>query len=180
MTEPEGRPWEETLLGDLRPEQRETVTCPLPLVVVQAGAGTGKTHTLSSRFAWLLASDPSCRVEQILTLTFTEKAAREMKERIRRRLAQWLAAEPRRLAHLEDGLRRLDEGYVSTLHAFALRVIRESGLLLDLDPEARIASSCGEEALFGEMEGALDRLDPGWFLRSLDSPWQDRCRQIFR
>ena len=179
MTEPEGRPWEETLLGDLRPEQRETVTCPLPLVVVQAGAGTGKTHTLSSRFAWLLASDPSCRVEQILTLTFTEKAAREMKERIRRRLAQWLAAEPRRLAHLEDGLRRLDEGYVSTLHAFALRVIRESGLLLDLDPEARIASSCGEEALFGEMEGALDRLDPGWFLRSLDPPWQDRCRQIF-
>lgn len=182
MTDPHrlaAEPWMERLLGDLRPEQRQGVISPRSLVVVQAGAGTGKTHTLSSRFAWLLASDPTCRVEQILTLTFTEKAAREMRDRIRCRLLQWLEAEPEKLGHLRDAAARIDEGYISTLHAFALRVIRESGLVLDLDPESRIASPCGEGAFFEEMEGAFDRLDPAWFLRLLEDPWRDRCQDLF-
>ena len=53
------------------------------LTVVSAGAGTGKTQTLAQRFAWLLASDPECNVDEILVLTFTQKAAREMSERIK-------------------------------------------------------------------------------------------------
>ena len=64
------------------PEQVEAVISASPLTVVSAGAGTGKTQTLSQRFAWLLAGDKDCRVDQILVLTFTEKAAREMQDRI--------------------------------------------------------------------------------------------------
>ena len=59
------------------------------LTVVSAGAGTGKTQTLSQRFAWLLASDPSCGPGEILVLTFTKKAAAEMLGRIKETLAAW-------------------------------------------------------------------------------------------
>jgi Superfamily I DNA and RNA helicases len=74
------------LLAEARPEQREAVTAPEPLVVVGAGAGTGKTKTLAWRFLWALLSFPETRVENILTLTFTEKAAREMRDRIAKML----------------------------------------------------------------------------------------------
>ena len=75
------------LLRQARPEQREAVTAVEPLVVVGAGAGTGKTKTLAWRFLWALLAFPETRVENILTLTFTEKAAREMRERIGKMLS---------------------------------------------------------------------------------------------
>lgn len=80
-----------TMFGNLEglPEQLEAVTSLTPLTVVSAGAGTGKTQTLSQRFAWLLAMDSECRVDQILVLTFTEKAAREMHCRIKETLVDW-------------------------------------------------------------------------------------------
>ncbi|MDD4838642.1 MAG: UvrD-helicase domain-containing protein, partial [Synergistaceae bacterium] len=53
-----------TMYGNLKglPEQIEAVTSMSPLTVVSAGAGTGKTQTLSQRFAWLLATDEKCTV----------------------------------------------------------------------------------------------------------------------
>jgi len=68
-------------LSDLNPEQYEAATHADGPLLILAGAGTGKTRTITARVAWLLGSgaDPS----QILAMTFTNKAAREMKERIR-------------------------------------------------------------------------------------------------
>ena len=86
MTEKAGSSVLEELLKGARPEQAEAVTAPESLVVVGAGAGTGKTKTLAWRFLWALLAFPETRVENILTLTFTEKAAREMRERIAKML----------------------------------------------------------------------------------------------
>ena len=52
-------------LEGFRPEQKDAIRATESLVVVSAGAGTGKTQTLATRFAWLLATDPTCGVEQI-------------------------------------------------------------------------------------------------------------------
>ena len=135
------------LIEDARPEQRSAICSTKPFIVVSAGAGTGKTHTLARRFAWLLAIDPTCRVDQILTLTFTQLAAQEMRERIRKTLCEWYARNPKSLSHLRDAIERMDEAYISTIHSFAFRVIRESGLDLDIDPGASLVSDPMEKDL---------------------------------
>ena len=115
------------------------------LTVVSAGAGTGKTQTLSQRFAWLLASDPSCGAGEILVLTFTKKAAAEMLGRIKETLSAWYNAYPDELAHLGERIENMDDAYISTIHAFAMKLIRESGLALDIDPAAEIMPAPKEE-----------------------------------
>ena len=76
------------LISDSRPAQQEAIMADEDLVVVSAGAGTGKTETLARRYAWLVTTGRA-KFNQILTLTFTEKAALEMRERIRMRLRNW-------------------------------------------------------------------------------------------
>jgi ATP-dependent exoDNAse (exonuclease V) beta subunit len=167
------------LLAGARPEQREAVTAPEPLVVVSAGAGTGKTFTLAARFAWLLASDPSCRIEEILTLTFTEKAAGEMRERIRTTLKNLYEGAPEALPHLRDALARLDDAYIATIHAFASRVLREAALNLDLDPRAALVTPPWEEQFWEDAEEALEQLDLEWFASRLAPPWRERAKALF-
>src|SRR5690554_6788876 len=69
------------------PEQAAVIEAPLEPSVVVAGAGSGKTETMATRVVWLVANG-FVRPEQVLGLTFTRKAARELAARIRRRLAQ--------------------------------------------------------------------------------------------
>lgn len=174
----------DTLLRQARPEQRQAVTAGEPLVVVGAGAGTGKTKTLAWRFIWSLLAFPQTRVENILTLTFTEKAAREMKERIGRMIAEGLEAArtlglQEAVLRLSDAGARLDEAYISTIHAFALRVIRENGLTLPVDPRAGIVSPPREEAFWESFTAALDSLVPEEASRGLDEPWKSRAESLF-
>jgi DNA helicase-2/ATP-dependent DNA helicase PcrA len=99
-----------------------------PLLII-AGAGTGKTTVLTRRIAHLIATKRA-RPEEILALTFTEKAAAEMAERVDQ-LIPWGYAETA----------------ISTFHAFGDRVLRESALEAGLDPQFRVLSQ-PEQVIF--------------------------------
>ncbi len=95
-----------TILEDLNDEQKRAVQCVEGPVLIVAGAGSGKTRVLTSRVAYILAQEPDAR---ILALTFTKKAAGEMKERI----AQMVG---------DRNVRRVVMG---TFHAVFVRFLRE-------------------------------------------------------
>ena len=103
---------------------------------VEAGAGTGKTSLLVERFLAIVESGRA-PAEAIVAITFTEKAAGEMKVRIRReierRLASGDAASPAR-APLEAALDGIERSAVSTIHSFAASVLREHPVEAGIDP----------------------------------------------
>ncbi len=114
-------------------EQAAVIAAPPGPLVVVAGAGAGKTETMAARVLWLVANgyaDPG----QVLGLTFTRKAAGQLLRRVRSRLA-------RLSGHLGE---RVDAAagspVVSTYHAFAGTLLREFGLLLPVEPDARLLS----------------------------------------
>ena len=158
------RDWLSELLPEDTPDgQVMAVTCDEELVTVGAGAGTGKTWVLSTRFARLLFTNKALP-QNILTLTFSEAAAREMQERIRARAFEMIAAhskgQPKERESewqtVKDGF---DETWISTIHSFASRMIRESGFSLDLDPYSGVVSAPQEEVFWGTLERALEHLD---------------------
>lgn len=108
------------ILEGLSPPQREAVVHGEGPLLIVAGAGTGKTTVLTRRIAHLIASK-RCQPEQILALTFTEKAALEMSERVDQLIPYGYA-----------------ETRISTFHAFGDQVLRESALELGLDPRFRV------------------------------------------
>ncbi|MGE4445081.1 MAG: UvrD-helicase domain-containing protein [Synergistaceae bacterium] len=170
-----------TMYGNLEglPEQLDAVTSLSPLTVVSAGAGTGKTQTLSQRFAWLLARDSDCRVDQILVLTFTEKAAREMHERIKKTLVEWYGRSEKDLPHLSKSIQRMDDAYISTIHSFAMKIIRESGLVLNIDPRASIVSKPEEELWWKTFAEIIGTLSLNRISRIVSEKWEERAEDLF-
>jgi DNA helicase-2/ATP-dependent DNA helicase PcrA len=120
---------EERILEGLNEAQRAAVVHGEGPLLIIAGAGTGKTTVLTRRIAHLIATRRA-RPEEILALTFTEKAAAEMAERVDQ-LIPWGYAET----------------VISTFHAFGDRVLRESALEAGLDPQFRVLSQ-PEQVIF--------------------------------
>jgi DNA helicase-2/ATP-dependent DNA helicase PcrA len=114
------------------PEQSAAVGAPLEPGVIVAGAGSGKTETMAARVVWLVANR-LVRPEQVLGLTFTRKAARELAGRVRRRLGQLAACGVLDDAALLDG-----EPTVATYDSFAGRIVTEHALRLGREPGARL------------------------------------------
>ena len=124
--------------------QKDAVLADDKSITVEAGAGTGKTWVLTERYARILDQDTDILPNNILTLTYTEAAAGEMKERITKRIEESLthSENNERKRELHDGLADL---WISTIHSFAGRLIRESGLSLDIDPGASVITTRQEE-----------------------------------
>lgn len=110
-------------LQHLNVAQREAVTHEGGPLLVIAGAGTGKTTVITERIAWLIRVK-GYRPDSILALTFTEKAAAEMEERLDRLLPL--------------GFSRV---LIATFHGFCERILRESALEIGLDPAFRVFST---------------------------------------
>lgn len=102
-------------------------------VLLSAGAGTGKTHTLTERCLRLLIEERAS-LENLLLVTFTEAAAAEMRERLRAALRQAAAQRPQD-EHLARQVALLESARISTLHSFCLQLIREHFHELALDPQ---------------------------------------------
>ncbi len=115
-------------------------------VLLDAGAGSGKTSVLVERFVRAVLED-GVDVGAILTITFTEKAAAELRDRIRRRLRELGA---------NEAARATERAYISTIHGFCARVLRSHALAAGLDPRfvvldepeaRRLADGAFEDAL---------------------------------
>ncbi len=117
------------LLEGLNPLQRQAVTHgPGPLLII-AGAGTGKTKVITHRIAYLIASK-AARPEEILAVTFTEKAANEMEERVDLQI-------PYSYSFVE----------ISTFNSFGERVLRNYGIELGYPPDFKLLDDV-EQAIF--------------------------------
>jgi len=139
---------------------------------VRAGAGSGKTTVLAERFLHLLrpradgTPGPVAEVGQILAITFTERAAAEMRRKIRELLAHETAAAPERLRpHWEAVRRDLLGAQISTIHAFCARVLRENPIEAGIDPEATVldeheSRAYVERVVEDEIVGRLRAGDP--------------------
>ncbi|GHF14783.1 ATP-dependent DNA helicase [Streptomyces morookaense] len=122
------------LLGiPFTPEQTACITAPPAPQVIVAGAGSGKTTVMAARVVWLVGTG-QVAPERVLGLTFTNKAAGELAERVRKALAQAGITD----AYDDDPDRAAGEPQISTYHAFAGRLLKEHGLRIGLEPSARL------------------------------------------
>src|SRR4051812_48998157 len=135
------------------PQQRAGIATTGRSLLVSAAAGSGKTAVLAERCAFLVCdANPTCDVDELLVVTFTEAAAAEMKSRIERALHERLgASNDRRLARQ---LALIDRAQVSTLHGFCAKLIRQHFHLLNLDPAFTVLD--GDEAALLRLEVARD------------------------
>ena len=111
-------------------EQIKIIESALEPAVVIAGAGSGKTETMAARVLWLVANGYA-KPEEILGLTFTRKAASELKKRIKDRLKQL-----RKAGLIEKNLSI--EVPVMTYHSYAGNILREYGLRLGIDTDSEL------------------------------------------
>ncbi|MFD9303711.1 UvrD-helicase domain-containing protein [Streptomyces sp. NPDC060048] len=124
------------LLGiPFTPEQMACVTAPAAPQVIVAGAGSGKTTVMAARVVWLVGTG-AVAPEQVLGLTFTNKAAGELAERVRGALARAGISDPDPSPAEADSAG--GEPRISTYHAFAGQLLKDHGLRIGLEPSARL------------------------------------------
>jgi ATP-dependent DNA helicase Rep len=123
----------------LNPAQQEAVQHLDSPLLVLAGAGSGKTRVITQKIAWLV-EDYGVKPSQIAAITFTNKAAKEMKERV---------------AKLIGG--RAEGLIVSTFHALGVRILRQEAGRIGLKPGFSILDAADTVSLFQELAGNIDK-----------------------
>ena len=116
-------------------EQVEVIAAPLTPRLVVAGAGSGKTATMSDRVVWLVANG-FVRPDQVLGVTFTRKAAGELAHRINAKVDALLRS-GLPIPGFEGEPEDLGRASVSTYHSYAGALVRDYGLRIGVEPEAR-------------------------------------------
>lgn len=117
-------------------QQLAAITAPLEPLVIVAGAGSGKTAVMAARVVWLVGTGV-VRADQVLGLTFTNKAAAELGQRIRDYLGMaGLIRVPGTPADDEND--QLAEPTVSTYHSYAARLLTDYGLWIGHEPDTQV------------------------------------------
>ncbi|MFR9799696.1 ATP-dependent helicase [Streptomyces sp. MS06] len=131
------------LLGiPFTPEQTACITAPPAPQVIVAGAGSGKTTVMAARVVWLVGTG-QVAPEQVLGLTFTNKAAGELGERVRTALVRAGVTDP----EAADPDNPPGEPVISTYHSFAGRLLTDHGLRIGLEPSARLLADASRYQL---------------------------------
>jgi ATP-dependent exoDNAse (exonuclease V) beta subunit len=141
-------------------------------LVVEAAAGTGKTTELVARIVRVLATGRA-QISQIAAVTFTEKAAGELKLRLRQavELARHTAGAGE-AAHLDAALRKLEEAHVTTIHGFCAELLRERPVEAGIDPLFQVMTESQAGRLF---DGVFQR----WLQETLADP-PEGVRRLLR
>ena len=128
-------------------------------VFLRAGAGTGKTSVLVDRFC-AAALDPDCGVERILAFTFTERAADQLRRRVREAFAAMAdGAEGERLEAIRQAESGTDRAWISTIHGFCRRLLASHPAAAGLDPRFRVADEPEADRLAGRaFDTALEEM----------------------
>ena len=148
-------------LDGLNPAQREAVERLEGPVLMLAGAGTGKTRALTARIVHLLATG-SARPNEILAVTFTNKAAREMKNRV-----------AKMLGHDVEGM-----PWLGTFHAICVKLLRRHAELVGLKSNFTILDTDDQLRLLKQLISAANIDDKRWPARQLASiidSWKNRA-----
>lgn len=145
-------------LDTCTPGQRQIITTLDKPLMVSAGAGSGKTFTLTQRIAYALSEggpDASLLqgIDQVMAITFTKKAAAELKSRIKRQLAG--------MGLVEEAL-KVDDAWISTIHGMCSRVLREHALELGVDPAFSVISETESKCYYDEaFDVVIKRIQDG-------------------
>ncbi len=143
-------------------------------LVIEAAAGTGKTTALVSRIVSVLASGRTT-LDRIVAVTFTEKAAGELKLRLREEIERGRTSEretPERRARLRDSLPKLEEARIGTIHSFCADLLSERPVEAGIDPRFNVAPA---DAALDLLRQAFD----SWFENELAAP-HPGVRRILR
>ena len=128
-------------------------------IAVTASAGSGKTSVLVERYVRILDENPGLGVENILAITFTNKAAAEMRERVRRAVLERIHERPdeeARWVQVRDGL---PAAHISTIHAFCSSVLRQHPVEAGVDPLFEMLDDADRVAALDEaVDSALQAL----------------------
>src|SRR6266481_6369591 len=147
-------------LAGLNPEQREAVETLDGPVLVLAGAGTGKTRVLTTRIAHILATGRA-RPSEILSVTFTNKAAREMKERVGAMVGGVVEGMP----------------WLGTFHSIGVKVLRRHAELVGLKSDFTILDVDDQIRLLKQLleaENIDEKRWPARVLAGLIDGWKNR------
>jgi ATP-dependent helicase/nuclease subunit A len=144
-------------------------------LVVEAAAGTGKTTELVKRIVRILENEKAT-IDGIVAVTFTEKAAGELKLRLRQALDVARADSPRtsqKRRALDEALAGLENAYISTIHGFCAELLRERPVEARVDPLFSVLTEPQAERMFDE---AFD----GWLQGQLNNPPEGIRRALRR
>ncbi|QGJ72273.1 Hypothetical protein PBC10988_39910 [Planctomycetales bacterium 10988] len=155
----------DTRRARLTDEQYQAVVLREASVVLSAGAGCGKTHVLTQRFLSHLEpqgffEETETSLDRLVAITFTDKAAREMRQRIRDTCRQRvLEAKPEEVDHWLKLLRTLETARISTIHSFCGSILRANAVEARLDPHFGVLEPAQAQAVLSEtMEDHLREL----------------------
>ena len=137
---------------------------------LEAGAGTGKTRILVNRVIRIISTGAAL-VQEIVVITFTEKAAGELRSRIREELHKGISsAEEDERTRFRAALRSLNSAHIETIHAFASSILREQPLEPAVDPNFQQLDEMGNELDFEERWR-----DWIWSIEGADLAAVERC-----
>ena len=130
------------LLAELTKGQTRAVQSDKRSVLVVAGAGSGKTEVMARRVAWWVGVEKVPK-DKIVAFTFTEKAAGELKMRLREELEKNLKGN-----QLRDALADLERAHITTIHALCAWILRERPIEAVVDPQFAVADELQRQLLF--------------------------------
>ena len=142
-------------LSTCTPGQRHVVTTLDHPLAVAAGAGSGKTFTLTQRIAWSLLPNESGEsalnsIDEVMAITYTNKAAAELRSRIKQQLLE---------EGLTDEALKVDNAWISTIHGMCSRLLREHALEFGIDPSFELMLESESQIGFSHaLENTFNRL----------------------